>query len=222
MAGNEEYSTVSSATLLKARDGDDEAWRSIWARYSSRVFRQALRFSISTADAEDVTIEVFRKVWQRLDDFSRGQAGQSLGAWINRITQNTALDLLKRRAGQPYELGSQADQLTAPASSDSSGNACPSAVWLALWRALGIVENECSDRAWECFRLVRFARLPHAEIAETLGMSVSNVSTTASRVFQKIREQCILQLEQEDILIDQAGRLVAGTEQSALLPESEA
>ena len=212
----ESDSTVSSATLLKARAGDEEAWRDIWTRYSSRIYRQTLRFGIRLADAEDITIDVFRKVWLRLEDFSRNGSGQSLGAWINRITQNSTLDFLKRRGREPQDLGSAADLLAAPEASDSNDAAVPSPIWLALWRAQGIVENECSDRAWECFRLVRFARMPHAEIGEILGMSTTNVSTTANRVFQKIRQECILQLQRENVEVDDDGRMIVHDQESAM------
>jgi RNA polymerase sigma-70 factor (ECF subfamily) len=203
----EENSTVSSATLISARMGDEEAWRSIWTRYSDRVFRQTLRFGIGTFDAEDITMEVFRKVWDRLQDFSRQTAGQSLGAWINRITQTTALDFLRKQQHAFLNLGSDVVQLKDLTTPEYSSDDSPSIVWLAIWRARGIVENESSDRAWDCFRLSRFAHLPHSEIAELLGMSVSNVSTTTTRILRKIREECIRQLEIENILVDQNGKL---------------
>ena len=45
-------------------------------------------------DAEDVTQEVFTKVFQRLDSF-RGEA--TLGAWIKRVTVNTTLNFLRKK-----------------------------------------------------------------------------------------------------------------------------
>lgn len=208
MAGGGEDSTISSATLLKARQGDEDAWHSIWSQYSGRVFRQALRFGLPASDAEDITLEVFRKVWQRLGDFARDEAGQSLGAWMNRITQTTVLDALKKARRAPEGLGDGAGLL--PAAASCRADHSPSPLWLAFWQALGIVEIECSARAWECFRLARIAQLPHAEIAELLEMSVSNVSTTANRVFVMIREQCIRQLQLAQIEVDEHGRLSSG------------
>jgi len=216
--GHDDESTISTATLLKARQGDNDAWNNVWKQYSPRVFRQALRLGISEADAEDITLEVFRKVWAQLDRFSRDESGQSLGAWINRITQTTALDFLKKSGRAPDNLGSGAVQLPErsslpehsglPEHSSQPPDVRMSPLWLAFWQAQGIVENQFSERAWECFRLARIAHLPHAEIAEMLNMSVTNVSTTANRVFERIREQCIRQLEQANFMIDGEGRLV--------------
>jgi len=203
---HDDDSTISSATLMKARRRDNDAWSSIWKQYSPRVFRQALRLGISESDAEDITVEVFRKVWSRLDRFSRDDSGQSLGAWINRITQTTALDLLKRVCRVPEGLGSGANELPDRSGLKSDGGLSP--LWLAFWQAQGIVENQCSERTWECFRLARIAHLPHSEIAAILGMSVTNVSTTANRVFERIRAQCIRQLELANFTIDKEGQLV--------------
>ena len=188
--------------------GDEGAWRSIWTRYSDRVYRQALRFGISTSDAEDITMEVFQKVWDRLQDFSRQTSGQSLGAWINRITQTTALDFLRKQQHAFPNLGFDVGQLADRTTPKSTSDEGPSVVWLAMWRARGIVENESSDRAWDCFRLARLAHLPHSEIAELLGMSLSNVSTTTARILRKIREECIRQLEIENITIDEKGKML--------------
>jgi len=199
-------STVSSGTLLNARRGDDDAWKSIWSRYSDRVFRQALRFGISESDAEDVTVDVFEKVWEKLDDFSRNGRQQSLGAWINRITQTSVLDHLRKRRRDMSDLGSRIGLVASQGDTedDESGEVSP--VWLALWRALGTVENEESERNWECFRMARFANLPHSEIVEKLGMpSVSSVSTQSNRVFNKIRDEAERQLKLMGFAVDLNG-----------------
>ena len=65
IVGHDDESSISSATLLKARQGDNDAWNNIWKQYSPRVFRQALRLAISESDAEDITVKVFREVWSR-------------------------------------------------------------------------------------------------------------------------------------------------------------
>ena len=209
MADVNHDSTVSSGTLIRARNGDGGAWASIWSRYSDRVFRQTLRIGVSVPDAEEVTVEVFRKVWSTLDNFSRAGASQSLGAWINRITQTTVLDLLKRKQSESPNLGSRAENLCQSLEKTGSGSgSAPSPVWLAFWQALGIVENECSEKAWECFQLARFAHLPHREIGLRLNMSDTNVSTTVRRVFEKIRDQSVLQLQQANFTIDADGHVV--------------
>ncbi|MDQ6717298.1 MAG: sigma-70 family RNA polymerase sigma factor [Gemmatimonadota bacterium] len=45
-------------------------------------------------DAEDAVQEGFLRAYQALDRFD---AGQSFGAWLNRIVANAALDLSRRR-----------------------------------------------------------------------------------------------------------------------------
>lgn len=208
-------STISSGILLQARNGNDEAWRRIWTRYSGRVFRQASRFGIAPADAEDVTVEVFRKVWAKLDDFSRNGNEQSLGAWINRITQTTTLDFLRRQQREIAVWDSQAEgQPMETSAPGDCGHISP--VWLAFWQALGTVENEIPERNWECFQLARFAGLPHSEIGKRLGISSSNVSTTVRRVFEKIRDRAIEHLNSLGFQIDENGRLIPENKQEIM------
>jgi DNA-directed RNA polymerase specialized sigma24 family protein len=54
---------------------------------------------------------------------------------------------------------------------------------------MGIVENETSELHWECFRMARFAGLPHAEIGQRLGLTSTNVSTIANRIYDSIRRE---------------------------------
>lgn len=58
------------------------------------MYHTAVRMLGNRADAEDVLQEVFMRVFDQLEAF-RGDA--TLGAWIKRITINTALNHLRRK-----------------------------------------------------------------------------------------------------------------------------
>ena len=61
------------------------------------VYNTALVIVQNEEDAEDVTQEVFVKVYERLNDFRREA---SLSTWIYRITITTALDFEKQKKRQ--------------------------------------------------------------------------------------------------------------------------
>ena len=61
------------------------------------VYNTALGIVQNEEDAEDVTQEVFVKVYERLKDF---RAEAALSTWIYRITVTTALDLEKQKRRQ--------------------------------------------------------------------------------------------------------------------------
>src|SRR5216110_2340930 len=73
--------------LLQKRRYSD-ALEQLLNRYEMRVFRMALTFLKNPARAEDVTQEIFLKVWRALPDYD-GRA--SPGTWLYTIARNTCL-----------------------------------------------------------------------------------------------------------------------------------
>lgn len=72
---------------------DPEAFRTLMERYAAAVINVAYRFVGTVADAEEVTQDVFLKLYQhppRLDPSGR------LFTWLYRVTVNRCLDLLRQ------------------------------------------------------------------------------------------------------------------------------
>jgi len=65
----------------------------LFTEYYSLVVSICLKFTGSQDDAEDITQEVFTKIWRSLDDF---QQQSSLRTWIYRIALNTCIDYSRR------------------------------------------------------------------------------------------------------------------------------
>ena len=66
----------------------------VYEAYRGRVFNTAYRMLSNRADAEDVTQDVFVKVFKKLGSF-RGDSAVS--TWIYRIAVNACLDFRRRR-----------------------------------------------------------------------------------------------------------------------------
>jgi RNA polymerase sigma-70 factor (ECF subfamily) len=73
--------------LLQERRYSD-ALEQLLNRYETKVFRMAVAFLRDPARAEEVTQEIFLKLWQALPDYN-GSA--SLGTWLYSIARNTCL-----------------------------------------------------------------------------------------------------------------------------------
>jgi RNA polymerase sigma-70 factor (ECF subfamily) len=72
--------------------GREEAFDELVVRFQNMVFNLAWRFMGETQEAEDLTQEVFLKVFRSLRGF---RGASSLKTWIYRITTNLALNRLK-------------------------------------------------------------------------------------------------------------------------------
>ncbi|QZY28460.1 RNA polymerase sigma factor SigE [Nocardioides coralli] len=68
-------------------------WDQIVERHSDRVYRLAWRLTGNRHDAEDLTQEVFVRVFRSLDTYTPG----TFEGWLHRITTNLFLDQARRR-----------------------------------------------------------------------------------------------------------------------------
>jgi len=77
---------------LAAR-GRTEAWEELLALYSERIYNLAFHFAGSAADAEDLTQEIFLRLYQNLRLY-RGDV--PLAAWALRLSRNLCIDHYRR------------------------------------------------------------------------------------------------------------------------------
>ena len=73
----------------RAARADTGAWNEIIERYGSRIYNLALRFASSPAEAEDLTQDIFLKLFRNLDRY-RGDV--PLVAWALRLSRNLCID----------------------------------------------------------------------------------------------------------------------------------
>ncbi len=73
--------------------GDREAFNFLIKRYLSPIFNYALNFVKDTAAAEDLTQEVFVKVWRKIKKYNNKYKFKN---WLYAIAKNTCLDYLKK------------------------------------------------------------------------------------------------------------------------------
>jgi len=82
------------------------SWDDIVRTHSQRVYRLAYRLTGNQHDAEDLTQEVFIRVFRSLSSYQPG----TFEGWLHRITTNLFLDMVRRRARIRFDsLGEDAD-----------------------------------------------------------------------------------------------------------------
>ena len=85
---------ISKDIITKAAGGDIEAFEDIYRKTSTFVYNVALRITNNSEDADEVTQDVFMKIYRNLKNFN---SLSSLNTWIYRITVNTAINRLKAK-----------------------------------------------------------------------------------------------------------------------------
>ncbi len=86
--------TTDADLLPGCRGGDETAWRQLVERHTRKVFGLAYRFTGRADEAEDLTQEVFVKVYQTLHRYR--EADGPFGAWLMAVARNHAIDHYRR------------------------------------------------------------------------------------------------------------------------------
>ena len=161
----------ADALLARIAGGDERSFARLCDLFAGPVLGEALRHLSDRAAAEDVTQEVFLRIWRNAHRFDpeRGRAE----AWIATIARNAARDALRRKGAVPVdELAETVDP--APDPGDAVADASQS---LQLQAAVA----ELAPGSREVIELAYWHGLSQVEIAERLGVPLGTVKTRTRR-----------------------------------------
>ncbi|MCM8747625.1 sigma-70 family RNA polymerase sigma factor [Thermomicrobiaceae bacterium CFH 74404] len=170
--------------VLKARQGDVDAYAELVRRYSEIAFRTAYLITRDAPEAEDAAQEAFVKAYYALDRF---RTGAPFRPWLLRIVANEARNRRMRMSRQVSL------QLRVAASNQEAGTILPSPEAVALGRDQRQALLEALETLREEDRLViiyrYFLELSEAEIAEALGCARGTVKSRLSRALGRLRDR---------------------------------
>jgi len=173
--------------LRKAQHGDERAFTIIVRTYERPVFNYILRLTGDRALAEDLTQEVFLRVYQGLPSFS---LRSRFTTWLFQVTKNRVLDELRAIERRPRALVALEDippleVVDAPVErAEAIG---------AVWRAVEALNPDLKM----ALLLRDVVGLSYSEIAETLEVTLATVKW---RIY-KAREEVQLALQREGIMV---------------------
>src|SRR5438034_8447492 len=80
--------------IRRAQDGDAAAFEYLYKGQSKRVYSLCLRMLKNTSDAEDLTQQIFLRVFRKIGTF-RGDS--CFSTWLHRVAVNAVLMHLRRK-----------------------------------------------------------------------------------------------------------------------------
>ena len=86
--------TEEKDLVARCRQGEDDAWRELVDRFGQRVYAIAYHFTLRREDAEELSQEIFLKLFENLH---RYDGGFPLVAWILSVSRNLCIDRYRRR-----------------------------------------------------------------------------------------------------------------------------
>ncbi|PYX72126.1 MAG: RNA polymerase subunit sigma-24, partial [Acidobacteria bacterium] len=89
-----EDAQVVNLIVRRCISGDAAAWQEIVQRYHRRIYNICYRFAGSADDAQDLTQEVFIKMYRTLSSYDVERGG--FMTWITTITRNLLVDHFRK------------------------------------------------------------------------------------------------------------------------------
>lgn len=81
------------ATVERCREGDEAAWSALVGTTLRPIYRLCASYAPSAAEAEELTQEVYFKLWENLHHYS---PGSNFMAWAWRVARNLLIDSYRR------------------------------------------------------------------------------------------------------------------------------
>ncbi len=163
----------------RSRQGDMEAFRALVAETEAYVYNLAYRILGNAQEAEDMTQDVFVRVWRALPEF---RADSKFTTWLYRIVVNTSLNR-RRQLRAELQTVDHDDALNGLALPREASGADPSAAAIdretiaALWAAV----ERLSAKYRLVIALFYQEGLSYEEIAELLALPLGTVKSHLSR-----------------------------------------
>lgn len=89
------------ATISRAINGDQKAYKDLMSRYQSQIFSLMYRMVRSTAEAEDLVQEAFMKAFASIRNFNYEYA---FSTWLYKIATNNCIDHLRKKKLQTFSI----------------------------------------------------------------------------------------------------------------------
>ena len=174
--------------ITQAQSGNVNAFRDLVESYKKRIFFLAYDLTGNFHDAEDLSQEVFIKMFHSLKKF-RGEA--KLSTWLYRITINTWIDTKRTSNFKLRELEEPLEEKTLEhlhISNESDDYPDKCAEMSLLQKHVQHSLQSLSPRERSVFVLRHYHDMRITEIGETLHISVGSVKSHLFRAVKKLQK----------------------------------
>jgi len=165
--------------VRRCLNGENPAWEGLVRAHSRKVYNLCYRFTGRIQDAEDLTQEVFIKVFQTLRSYDSAQG--TFSTWLNRVARNHLVDHYRRT--RKDRVTSSLDDDSTPLPELPSPRAAPTASVESRERRelLQMALDQMSPDLREAVVLRDLQDLDYQEIAQVLGVPQGTVKSRINR-----------------------------------------
>jgi len=170
--------------------GDQTAFYDLVGLYKKKIYHLAYDITGDHHEAEDISQEVFMKVYRALKTFRRDA---KMSSWLHQIAVNTSIDSLRkksvRRAKTMGELDNMSTQENLVASGPHNFDPVQSTESIQIQNRISQALQKISPKERIVFVMCHYNGLKLNETAEILNVTIGTVKSLLFRAIRKLRKE---------------------------------
>ncbi len=181
-----DYSALDDNTLIRLiAHAKPEALSILYDRYCRLVFSVALNVVSDRISAEEITQDVFLRVWENAKTYKEAQA--KVSTWLTKIARNRAIDVLRSYKARPEQHAVDWADLSPREIRNNNTPQKVAELTLQKERVRAAVAQLPEDQK-HALKLAYFQGYTHREVAQLLGEPLGTVKTRIRLAMLKLRE----------------------------------
>ena len=181
-----DYASYSDERLIRLIAQLQEAALSqLYDRYNRLIFSLALAIVNDRPTAEEITLDVFMRVWQKAGTYRADQA--KVSTWLTHIARHHAIDVLRRRAARPDHYAVHWEDAM-PDVESSQPDPQEFAELAQNRERIQAALAQLPPEQKQALILAYFGGYTQSQIAEALDQPLGTIKTRLRLAMQKLRE----------------------------------
>ncbi len=166
--------------LKKIKDGDPEAFRELYDKFSKELLNFSYYYVKNIQAAEDIVQDVFINIWKKSKNLD---PDLSIKSYLFKAVQNHSLNYLRHEK----TINEKIDSILDFEETSLSENAIDEEFDVKTFVENAI--NQLPEKCREIFNLGYTDGLTNPEIAQKLDISINTVKTQKSRAYKFLKKQ---------------------------------
>lgn len=181
MPDKTDHNITDNILVVRIRNDDKDAFRSLYDRYGKKIYYFSLRFLGNNEEAEDLVQTVFINLWinrEMLDE------RQEIRSYVYKSAVNSIYNIIKRRS-----IRASYSETAIREGEPSADITFEKVVGRDLEELVSSIIENLPEQQRHVFRLSRIECMNHEEIANKLGISLRTVENHIYRALKVIRKK---------------------------------